>query len=199
MCSISYYGPAAYDCKHTTPCIPCSLPEKHLHSTPRTDHQMLCTEARVQWQVEGAPSHLAASFLQHLCILHRLGNLWENADFAGDGHRELLVSQQNWGRLKRQVSGLHKAVKSPCSPQELTLDVTNKKKPEKLMLCSSHGLNNQQCSLQSLTAWINQAAVNTKQKNLHSIKKAKNRQHITALALPLHQIFPLITTWNHNC
>jgi len=42
---------------------------------------------------EQLPPYLAASFLQHLCILHCLVNFGENADFARDGNRELLVSQ----------------------------------------------------------------------------------------------------------
>lgn len=44
---------------------------------------------------EQQPPHLAASLLQHLCVFHCLVNLWENADFARDGNRELLVGQQN--------------------------------------------------------------------------------------------------------
>lgn len=68
---------------------------------------------------EQLPPYLAASFLQHLCILHCLVNFWENTDFACDGNRELLVSQQNWERLKRQVSGLHNAMKSAYSQDQI--------------------------------------------------------------------------------
>lgn len=97
---------------------------------------------------EQLPPYLAASFLQHLCILHCLVNFWENTDFACDGNRELLVSQQNWERLKRQVSGLHNAMKSAYSQDQILGVVW--KKLEKLMLCNSHSLNDEQCPLQSL-------------------------------------------------
>lgn len=62
------------------------------------------------------PPYLAASLLQHLCVLHRLVNVWENTDFACDGNRELLVSQPNWERIEKTGEWLAQCYKkTPAS------------------------------------------------------------------------------------